>query len=201
MQKLLVVILFLLPLISYADPFEKQANYTVCFTPGGNCTNEIVDVINNAINNIWVQAYSFTSKPIARALVLAKERGVNVQIILDKQALSGKKSTLRFFVRHQIPVWIDKMPAIAHNKVIIVDQTQVITGSFNFTYAAQNQNAENVLIVYDGGLAKKYLTNWQQRERVSERYKGAVYSTTPEQADWLWEFWQWLINLLKQWRH
>ncbi len=195
------VMLFALPLLSHADSFEKQASYTVCFTPGQDCTSEIVGVINNAINNVWVQAYSFTSRPIAQALVLAKERGVHVQIIFDKDALIGKRGTLRYFTRHQIPVWIDNAPAIAHNKVMIVDETQVITGSFNFTRAAQQQNAENVLIIYDAGLAKKYLANWQSRQHVAEFYKSRVYSTSAETADqtnWLNKFWQWLVKWFKQ---
>lgn len=195
----LSLILAVMPFSSMANTFEKQANYTVCFTPGQDCTTEIVDVVNNAISNIWVQAYSFTSKPIAKALVLAKERGVNVQVILDKEALTGKKTTLRFFVQHKIPVWIDNQPAIAHNKVMVVDQTQVVTGSFNFTNAAQFQNAENVLIIYDEGLAKKYLANWQNRERTSQLYKGKVYATSSADFDdstnWLAEFWQWLVQV------
>jgi phosphatidylserine/phosphatidylglycerophosphate/cardiolipin synthase-like enzyme len=192
------LVLFLFPLNSSAAAFEKQAGYTVCFTPGENCTGEIVDVINNAVNNIWVQAYSFTSRPIAKALIVAKERGVNVQIIMDKEALSGNKGILRFFTRSKIPVWIDKQPAIAHSKVMVIDQTRVITGSFNFTRAAQQQNAENLLIIDDENLAKKYLANWKNRQQVSEFYKGRVYTTSDEPSSGFGSFWQWLVNLFER---
>ncbi len=194
-KKILIIfigLVLLLPLTTNADSFEKNAAYTVCFTPGADCTAEIVDAVNNAVNSIWVQAYSFTSRPIAKALVTAKQRGVNVQIVMDKSVLDRPAGAWNF-VRNGIPVWIDKQPAIAHNKVMILDQTRVITGSFNFTYSAQNKNAENVLIIDDAGLAKQYLANWQKRQSVSDPL---VLSSIPDQkTNWLQELWRWLERL------
>src|SRR3990167_2925754 len=89
------------------------------------------------------------------------------QLILD---------AIEFSVKHHIPVWIDYHVGIAHNKVMILDEARVITGSFNFTRAAQMRNAENLLIIDDGNLAKKYLNNWQRRQDVSE-----VYAFVPEE--------------------
>ena len=57
---------------------------TACFTPGGNCTDAIVKALSEAKRTILVQAYSFTSAPIAKALLDAHKRGVQVQVILDK---------------------------------------------------------------------------------------------------------------------
>lgn len=62
---------------------------------------------------------------------------------------------------------IDYIPTIAHNKVMIIDGKTVITGSFNFTDAAQNKHAENVIIITDAELAKKYFDNWMSRKKVS----------------------------------
>jgi phosphatidylserine/phosphatidylglycerophosphate/cardiolipin synthase-like enzyme len=56
-----------------------------------------------------------------------------------------------------IPTYIDDKHAIAHNKIMIIDREIVVTGSFNFTKAAEEKNAENVLIIRDKGLAKVYL--------------------------------------------
>lgn len=194
MKKIIVIILLFIPLITHASNFEKDASYTVCFTPGQDCTDEIVAAINNSVNAIWVQAYSFTSRPIANALVMAKQRGVQVKIILDKTA--RQSSTANFFLRRGIPIWIDEQPAIAHNKVMVIDQTELITGSFNFTRAAQQRNAENVLIIDDETLAKKYLANWQYRQLQSQPL---IYSALPaRQDDWLEEFWQWLMAWLEK---
>lgn len=150
--------------ISFADKFEANATYRVCFTPGENCTQEIVDAINQSQTIIRVQAYSFTSAPIARALIDASKHGVHVEVILDKsQFRHNKYSSVKFLTHYGIPVWVDDQPTIAHNKVMIIDNKTVITGSFNFTKAAQNSNTENVIIINDAALAKKYLNNWQDR--------------------------------------
>ena len=139
----------------------------VCFTPGQNCTAEITDVIDTAKQSIFVQAYSFTSAPIAAHLIAAKKRGVKVNVILDKSQKTQRYSASRFLVNQHIPCWIDYKPAIAHNKIMIIDKKAVITGSFNFTKAAQNKNAENLLIIRDPALANLYLKNWQQRRAAS----------------------------------
>jgi len=55
-----------------------------CFTPGEDCTAMIVHAIDDAKSELLVQAYGFTSGPIIQAVARAKERGVNVRVILDK---------------------------------------------------------------------------------------------------------------------
>ena len=67
-----------------------------------------------------------------------------------------------------IPTYIDAKHAIAHNKIIIIDRRIVITGSFNFTRAAEENNAENLLIITSPELAEKYLQNWQTHRDHSE---------------------------------
>lgn len=151
-----------------AEPFSHTASYEVCFTPGDNCTRLIVNTLAKAKKSIFVQAYSFTSTTIAKSLRIAKTNGVAVQVILDKTIIkSGKYSILTYLTNANIPVWIDDQVNIAHNKVMIIDEHIVITGSFNFTRAAQYNNAENVLIIHDDNLARKYLQNWYRRKSFS----------------------------------
>ncbi|MDO8954327.1 MAG: phospholipase D family protein [Gammaproteobacteria bacterium] len=160
----LVICLFCLGPLSFAD----TSAYQVCFTPGQDCTGLIVKQIDAAKNNIWVQAYSFTSYQIGDALVRAEERGVNVQIIMDKSNFEpGAHGSAQYLLRHGIKIWNDYQLNIAHNKVMIFDNDIVETGSFNFTYAAQNHNAENVLIINSPQLAQDYLSNWTQRQKLS----------------------------------
>jgi phosphatidylserine/phosphatidylglycerophosphate/cardiolipin synthase-like enzyme len=63
---------------------------TVCFTPGENCTDAIVKALGEAKRTVLVQAYSFTSAPIAKALLDAHKRGVQVQVILDKSGRGAR---------------------------------------------------------------------------------------------------------------
>jgi len=150
--------------------FEADANYTVCFVPGEDCERVIVAEINQARGVILVQAYSFTSMPIAKALVSAKQRGVSVQVILDKSQRSERYSGATFLANAGIRTLIDEQPSIAHSKVIIIDGTSVITGSFNFTRSAQQYNAENLIVIRDGVLAQHYTQNWVASERLSTVY-------------------------------
>lgn len=140
----------------------------VCFTPGNNCTGLLIQQINSAKKNIWVQAYSFTSHPIGDALVRAEERGVNVQVIMDKSNfLPGAHTSAYYLLRHGIKVWNDNQLNIAHNKVMIFDNSSIETGSFNYTYSAQYNNAENMLIIHNPAIAQAYLNNWVSRQKVS----------------------------------
>lgn len=148
----------------YASSFPKNTPYRVCFTPGQQCTSLIVNTIKKAKHTIYVQAYSFTSPKIAKALVYAERRGVKVYVILDKSQLHTKYSQLPYLNKNSIPIWIDSKVAIAHNKVMVFDGQNILTGSFNFTRSAQKRNAENVIIIYSPQLAKIYLKNWYKRK-------------------------------------
>jgi phosphatidylserine/phosphatidylglycerophosphate/cardiolipin synthase-like enzyme len=161
------------------SPRAAQPEWQVCFTPGGRCTDLILSEIAEARHSILVQAYSFTSVPILGALKAAHARGVAVEVIVDKTSArpspSGSRySAATYLANAGIPVWVDAKVAIAHNKVMVVDGTTVITGSFNFTAAAQNHNAENLLVISDPALAAEYRENWQRRRAASTPYGAAA---------------------------
>lgn len=145
--------------IAFAEQFESAAHYQVCFTPYQSCTTQIVNAIQQSRRSIYMQAYSFTSKPILAALLAAKKRNIEVKVILDKSHLN-RPMTAKSLVQAHIPVWIDSPPGIAHSKVIIIDGIKVLTGSFNFSYAGQYKNHENVLFIHDKRLAHQYIKNW-----------------------------------------
>ncbi|WP_353283358.1 phospholipase D family protein [Wolbachia endosymbiont (group A) of Pogonocherus hispidulus] len=148
---------------------------TVCFTPRENCTNLIIDSVGHAKKSVLVQAYQFTSKPIAESLVQAKKRGVDVMVILDESQVSSKYSVINELFEQKIPIWVDFKPAIAHSKIMIIDDNKIITGSFNFTYAAESRNAENLLIITgDPQLVEQYIENWKDRQSQSDPYTPKV---------------------------
>lgn len=157
-----------------ASPLHAKSGplISVCFTPGSDCTDLVVKELGTAKDTVLVQAYSFTSAPIARALVDAKKRGVKVEVILDKSNRTAKYSAADFLMNMEIPPLIDSQHAIAHNKIMIIDGKTVITGSFNFTKAAEEKNAENLLVITDEDLAAKYTENWKLHAHHSEPYQG-----------------------------
>jgi phosphatidylserine/phosphatidylglycerophosphate/cardiolipin synthase-like enzyme len=153
-------------------PQETLPTWQAYFSPKGGCTEAVIRELNKAKSTVLVQAYSFTSAPIAKALMNTHKRGVKVEVILDKSQRTDKYSSATFLYNQGIPVKIDAQHAIAHNKVMIIDGETVITGSFNFTKAAEERNAENLLIIQDKKLAERYIENWQEHERHSEVYAG-----------------------------
>ena len=173
-RRLLVVLLLTLGLAGCQSlgPVRSQAPpaWTACLSPPSSCTQLIVDTLAGARSTVLVQAYSFTSEPIAQALVDAHRRGVDVEVILDKSQRTEDDARAKLLLDAGIPVRIDAAHAIAHNKVMIIDGHTVITGSFNFTKAAEERNAENVLVVRERALAEQYGANWQQHKAHSQPY-------------------------------
>lgn len=148
----------------------------VAFSPNGGATALVVKTIAGAKKSILVQAYSFTSAQIAKALVEARARGVDVRVILDKSQKSERYTSATYLANHGVPVWIDAAHAIAHNKVIVIDGDTVITGSFNFTKAAAEKNAENVLVLHGNpDLARIYDANWREHFSHSDPYGSPRY--------------------------
>ena len=144
----------------------------VAFSPNGGGAALIIRTIGEAKKTIKVQAYSFTNADIAKALLDAHKRGVNVRVVLDKSQETEKYTSATFLANAGVPVRIDDDFAIAHSKIMILDEETVITGSFNFTKAAEERNAENVLVIRGNKeLAKLYLQNWQWRWDATEAYK------------------------------
>jgi len=182
MRKTVLTPLFILLILSvFCTPshsFDLTLNNTpahVYFSPDGGCTAAIVKQIDNATMEVLVQAYSFTSAPIAKALVNAKKRAVNVEVIVDKsQRKEPKKqgasyTSATFLANMKVPTYIDDAHSIAHNKIIIIDKQIVITGSFNFSKAAEEKNAENLLILKNSELAGIYIDNFVKHKQHSEK--------------------------------
>ena len=165
-------IILVLLLASAALPLHAQQgppDLHPYFSPNGGCTQAVVDALGSAKKSVLVQAYSFTSAPIARALVDAKRRGVYVQVILDKSQRTERYTSATFLANEGVPTYIDPVHKIAHNKIMIIDGETVITGSFNFTKAAENGNAENLLVItHAPELAQRYTANWKEHLGHSE---------------------------------
>ncbi|HEY2862902.1 MAG TPA: phospholipase D family protein [Casimicrobiaceae bacterium] len=146
--------------------FPATGKIETAFTPGDRIDNLIIAAIGAAKHEVLVNAYSFTQRRIAGALIAARRRGVTVQVIADsQQAATLPQNVLAELVKGGVEVWLDANYQAAHNKVVIVDadtaRATTITGSYNFTVAAQWHNAENVVILRDNqDVARAYRDNW-----------------------------------------
>lgn len=146
------------------------------FSPWDDIEGAIVASLRAAQRQVLVQAFSFTSRPIARALIDAKRRGVDVRVTADAtetQRLAGGR--IAELAAAGIPVFIEERYQSAHNKVMVIDADlptgMVITGSYNWSFAAQRRNAENVLIISgQAALAGRYRMNWERHRADAKPY-------------------------------
>ena len=153
-------------------PEIKDATIHVYFSPGAAAPTRLSKRSIRQSRRCSSKPTPFTSKPIAQAVVDAHKRGVKVEVVLDKSQRTEKYTEADFIAHAGVPTRIDAQHEIAHNKIIIIDDETVVTGSFNFTRAAQQHNAENLLIIKSKTLADQYTTNWQEHAGHSETYAG-----------------------------
>ena len=132
----------------------------VAFSPNGKATELVVRTIESAHHTIRMAAYTFTSRPIALAFVEARQRGVDVQVVVDRRQNYRGYTQAHYVAANGIPVRGDARCAIMHDKFIVVDNKTVEEGSFNYTAAAERKNAENVLVLHDRRVASEYAVEW-----------------------------------------
>ncbi len=182
-KKLLLAIVFSLGIWSYmlvmampsrigsaaippaTDPARGDDGITALFSPSGGCTEAIVSEIGKAAQSLDIQAYVFTSPAISGAVLEANKRGVHIRIVLDKSQRSDHNSAATLLANRGIPVYVDDQHGIAHNKLILIDGKVLITGSFNFSKASEERNAENLLIIRNHPkLMADYQANFERHQ-------------------------------------
>jgi phosphatidylserine/phosphatidylglycerophosphate/cardiolipin synthase-like enzyme len=155
-------------------PAASEDGISVNFSPKGGCTERVIEEIDQAQREIEMQAYSFTSEPITRALISAHHRGVKVTVVLDKSDLK-ERSDAGEVAADRIPTYIDDKHSIAHNKIILIDGQTIITGSFNFTNQAEHANAENLIVLHGRPkLYAAYDANFKLHLGHSEPYSASL---------------------------
>lgn len=160
-----------------ARVLPAQGTVEAAFSPWQDVEGELVRALRAARRTIHVQAYSFTSRALAAALIEAHGRGVSVKVLADReQAERQENSRIPQLAAAGIPVALEVRYAAAHNKILLVDAEgeapAVITGSYNFTWSAQAKNAENVLILRGHReLARGYLDNWRRHRAEAVAYE------------------------------
>lgn len=141
------------------------------FSPNGGCTRAIAAEMAAARHTILLQGFTFASPEIARALIDAHRRGVEVELLLDAGAAADYRDALQPILKAGIPIYVDGKHAAAHSKVVLIDARTLITGSFDFTAAAETDNVENLMILHDQPrLQSAYEENFHAHLAHSERF-------------------------------
>src|SRR5260370_939642 len=129
----------------------------------------VVEAIGRAGHTVLVQASSLSSPQITKSLADAQQRGVKVEVILDRKHAKGRPSSADALMRDGVVVLIDRAHP-ANSNVMVIDKEVVLTGSFGFTVVADRESAENLLIIHAPTLAARYGENWQAQAAHSVRY-------------------------------
>jgi len=154
-----ILCLFLLALSAH----RADLSYELGFSPKGESLKIVLNGISDAKESILVAAYSFTSKPVSESLLEAHKRGVRVAVVADYKGNSDKYTAVNFLANHGIPVRLNGNYAIMHHKFMVIDGTAIQLGSFNYSSAAVDKNAENVLLLKGvPGIAARYTEEWNR---------------------------------------
>jgi phosphatidylserine/phosphatidylglycerophosphate/cardiolipin synthase-like enzyme len=139
----------------------------VYFAPKSGVMRRIVLEVERARRTVNFMAFTYTWQPLAEAMIARANARVRVQGVYELRGAS--QGTMPRLHCANVPVRLDGNRGTMHHKVIIIDGETVITGSYNFTSAADKINDENVIIIRNREVAAAY-----QREFAKRYEEGAV---------------------------
>jgi len=158
----LSILAFLVLILSITISISTLAKTEVYFSLSDNPQKEIIKNINQAEAFINIAMYIFTDRQIALPLAKAQERGVKVRLYLDKEQVDYKYSQSRFLVQKGIKTRISSNNYIMHHKFAIIDNRLLLTGSYNWTFSANNRNDENLIVIDDPEIISRYQNQFEK---------------------------------------
>lgn len=169
--------------------FSLFADTAVYFTPSLDCENQVIRLIESAQKKIQIAVYSINNTQITQALIAAHERGIPIQILTDRTQASGKKASAPLLKKAGIDIKVHSKHRIEHNKFMVIDESSVITGSYNWTNPASLKNSENCLLVWhDDETVTKYVNRFDylwliNSDKKSEEWFARRGITVPQIED------------------
>ena len=161
---------------------EPITNYRVLFSPQDRLAEELISLIDKERKSIRIAVYCLTHRQVIKALGYAKQRGVDVQVIVDPDSVKSKMA-LRQMSNPPFPIFVwdpplqyrelkngkrvQKRRSLLHDKFCVFGEDRVWTGSFNFTLDGSNNHQENAIVIESKEVAKKYLANFDRLKNAS----------------------------------
>lgn len=133
-----------------------------CFSPGGNCADVVIRWIQRATDSIHVLMYSFTPNEVADAVISAKNRGVDVKIVMERDNINAAGGEYSRLKSAGVDIRVDSNPNLMHDKIAIIDGHFILTGSFNWTASAETHNNENLVVLDNSTWASAFEAQFQQ---------------------------------------
>lgn len=156
--------------LTLKQPERKNEELALaCFSPGDDCIQEIVRQFHNARRQCHICVFTITDDRITSAIESAHRRGVAVRIITDDEKSFDAGSDIDRLRRNGIRCLLDDSPAHMHHKFALFDGVRLLTGSFNWTRSATEQNEENLIVTSDprlvGAFSSRFDLLWSKLER------------------------------------
>jgi phosphatidylserine/phosphatidylglycerophosphate/cardiolipin synthase-like enzyme len=145
-------------LVLLAVPPSLGLAADVFFSPHGGARQRLLQAIRESRTSIDVAVYNFTSAELAEALFQARDRGVRVRLILDRERYEEGGATILALRKSDLPVraWGERGEKLMHHKFAVFDGRLVATGSYNWTNAAERANRENLVILDDPRAVERF---------------------------------------------
>lgn len=157
------------PRVPYPEFDVEGTSIENYFSPDGNTAEHILSILENAQHSIYFAAFAFTRDDFAQALVERAQAGVTVRGVFEtRQVDAGSSGAYERLDRAGLPVLLDGNRYTMHHKFFVVDEQIVVTGSYNFSNAAEENNNENVLIIHSREIAGQYAQEFTKVWRKAE---------------------------------
>jgi len=142
----------------------------IYFSPDDKVARRIVELLRGAQESIYFMAFSFTANDYGDILLQKAKQGLTVAGVMEEQQVKSNEGT-KFTPLHEadLPVYLDGNRGQMHHKVFIIDREIVIAGSYNFSFSAETQNDENVVIFFDPRIAAQYLAEFKRVDAKAQK--------------------------------
>jgi len=127
----------------------------------GDAPKKVIDTLREAKESIYFMTFSFTLDDIGDLLVEKHEDGLEVEGVFEKRQQS-QYSEYEKLKEAGLDVRFDGNSATMHHKVFIIDESTVITGSWNPSKSGTTRNDENILIIHRPEIAEKFLQEFNR---------------------------------------
>jgi phosphatidylserine/phosphatidylglycerophosphate/cardiolipin synthase-like enzyme len=143
-------------LLPPAPPTQPAIPAEAFFSPDDACVARIVRLFDSARRSADVCVYTITDDRIKHAILAAHHRQVAVRIISDNEKSDDRGSDVNQLANIGVPVRVDRSEHHMHHKYAIFDQKRLLTGSYNWTRSAAENNEENFIVTGDDRLLKAF---------------------------------------------
>ena len=146
---------------------------TVLFSPKHSIIDkQIIPLINNAKNYIYIPAFFITHKGMKDALINAYNRGVEVKAISDATNAHSTYTIHKELRKSGIKVKTENYAGKMHMKSIFIDDKISVLGSMNFTSSGNKRNDENVVVVENEEITKYLKSTFEKMwNAIPEKYE------------------------------